>query len=203
MLEAAREVGIRYLLAGLKERVAEQWLGHQPLFCALDFSPGSAARWILWDLLSQHKPHLTFSLSCPLFLLYGLSTRHGASPVPVGCKSACNEMPHYSLVGFHSPCSACCPLSHPGLRSAALVKQSRSCQGNGCCCAHECVANNAKGCAGPNYTRLGVVARLRFAGHVACISQSWGCLGLCRSACCPGWSCFQSRQVCSRISHPL
>lgn len=106
MLEAVVEVGIRCLLAGPKERVAEQWLRHWPLFCTLDFSPGSAACRILWDLLSLHKPHLlTFSLSSPLFLIYvyGPSTRRGASPFPVGCKSACKEMPHYHLVGFHSP----------------------------------------------------------------------------------------------------
>lgn len=82
MLEAAGEVGFRYLPAGLKERVAEQQFGRWPLFCALHFSPGSAAHWILWDLLSLHKPHLlTFSLSSPLFLIYvyGPSARRRAS----------------------------------------------------------------------------------------------------------------------------
>lgn len=81
---------MRYLLAGLKERVAEQRLGHQPLFRALDFRPGSAARRILWDLLSSLKPHVPFSWSSPLFLIYvcGQSTRRGASPTPAGCRGA-------------------------------------------------------------------------------------------------------------------
>lgn len=123
MLEAAGEVGFRYLLAGLKERVAEQWLGRQPLFCALDFSPGSATHWILWVLLSQHKPHLlAFSLSCFYFMF--MACLQGVGPLLSrwGAESACNEMPRYSLVGFHALRLACPPLSHPGLAACSACQ---------------------------------------------------------------------------------
>lgn len=176
---------MRYLLAGLKERVAEQRLGHQPLFRALDFRPDSAARRILWDLLSSLKPHLPFSWSSPLFLIYvcGQSTRRGASPTPAGCRGA-SLQPRWL------------PLSPPG--PSPLVPPRAAIRSAGHAARDTAVLRPPNGgvwgARSDVIQGCGQAALRRACGFgIAVLGLAWP---LPR---CPGWSRFLSGQVCSRI----